>query len=353
MIRASVKIDMFRGFLAMPATPRNPRVPRTAGPRVLVELQVLTGAMPSCVAITADVLATANRLRASRGMPPAFALRVAGSGSRGVRALIEGVMPSDATTRSRPADIMMVASLVTTTESAVVARLAQRDASVARRALERAAAAGTDIAASCSAVFLVASTGMLDARRATTTWWLAPAFQRMYPSVALEADAMVVADGSITTAGAALAHLDLMLALVAQHCGSELAERCARFLLLDGRRSQSRYMAVGFLASRDPDVERAGRWAAAQLATGVTVDELAAASGQSARTFARRVTRATGLSPVQFLQRIRVERAVELLESTTFSVEEIARKVGYAEPTTLRRLLRKMTGERPSELRGG
>lgn len=323
----------------------------STAPKHLVELQVLTGAMPSSVAITADVLATANRLRAASGRAPAFALRVAGSGSRGVRALISGVMPESAATRTRDADIVMVASLVMITEPAVVARLAQRDASSARRTLERAAAAGADIAASCSAVFLLASTGMLDERRATTTWWLAPAFQRMFPRVTLEPDAMVVADGPITTAGAALAHLDLMLALVAQHCGSELAERCARFLLLDGRRSQSRYMAVGFLASRDAEVDRAGRWAAAHLAAGVTVDELASASGLAPRTFARRVAKVTGLSPVQYLQRIRVERAVELLESTTLSVEEIARRVGYAEPTTLRRLLRRATGGGPRELR--
>ncbi|MEO7455329.1 MAG: helix-turn-helix domain-containing protein, partial [Gemmatimonadaceae bacterium] len=68
--------------------------------------------------------------------------------------------------------------------------------------------------------------------------------------------------------------------------------------------------------------------------------------------FARRVARATGMSPVQFLQRVRVERAVELLETTTLSVEEIARRVGYAEPTTLRRLLRREAGALPRELRG-
>ena len=319
----------------------------------LVELQALAGAMPSSVAITADVLATANRLRAARGRRPAFALRVAGSGSRVLRPMVQGVMPEHDADRTRDASIVVVASLVTTTEPAVVQRLAERDTVVARRSIERAAARGADVAASCSAVFLLASTGLLDERRATTTWWLAPAFQRMFPRVALDAEEMVVADGPITTAGAALAHLDLMLALVAAHCGAELAVRCARFLLLDGRRSQSRYMAVGFLASRDRDVDRAGRWARERLSQGLSVEELAAASGLTPRTFARRVANATGMSPVQFLGRLRVERAVELLETTDLSVEAIAREVGYAEPTTLRRLLRRATGEAPRSLRGG
>ena len=207
------------------------------------------------------------------------------------------------------------------------------------------------MAASCSAVFLLASAGVLDGKRATTTWWLAPAFARMFPNVELDADAMVVADGTLTTAGAAMAHLDLMLALVSQFGGADLAERCARFLLLDGRRSQSRYMALGFMASKDANVAKAERWARAKLSTGVTVDALARAAELSTRTFARRVARATGMSPVQFLQRLRVERAVELLETSSLSVEEIARRVGYAEPTTLRRLLRRETGVRPRELR--
>ena len=224
---------------------------------------------------------------------------------------------------------------------------------VALRAIESSASAGAAIAASCSAVFLVAATGLLDGRRATTTWWLAPAFRRMHPSVDLDPHAMVVTDGPATTAGAALAHMDLMLAVVTRHGGTALAERCARYLLLDGRQSQSRYMALGFLSSQDRDVARAERWARERLDTTITVDELAEAAGLAPRTFSRRVTRATGLSPVRFLQRLRVEQAVELLETTSLSVEAIARRVGYAEPTTLRRLLRRDGSGRPRELRGG
>lgn len=317
----------------------------------LVELQVLKGVMPSSVAITADVLATANRLRQASGRPPVFAVRVRGSAAGDVRGLVHGVMPLPRGLTGRDADLVIVSSLVTVAEEAVMTRLAQRDALQLQRDLARAAGRGAHVAASCSAVFHVARAGLLDGRRATTTWWLAPMFRRMFPQVTLDADEMIVTDGRITTAGAAMAHLDLMLAIVERYGGPEIAMRCARFLLLDGRRSQSRYMALGFLAAQDAQVARAGKWARAELANGPTVDALAAAAGLSPRTFARRVVRATGLSPVQFLQRMRVERAVELLETTTLSVEEIARQVGYAEPTTLRRLLRREAGRRPRELR--
>ncbi|HEX8393807.1 MAG TPA: helix-turn-helix domain-containing protein, partial [Longimicrobium sp.] len=101
----------------------------------------------------------------------------------------------------------------------------------------------------------------------------------------------------------------------------------------------------------DEDVVRAERWARENLHRAISASALAAAAGLSARTFARRVQRATGMSPVHFLQRIRVERAVELLETTDCTVEQIARRVGYAEPTTLRRLLRRNAGVRPRDLR--
>lgn len=316
-----------------------------------IELYALEGAMPSSLAITADVLATANRLRSTRGRPPAFNLRVRGPAARAARTFLHAALPELPQSADKRADALIIPSLVTVTEEAVQARLLRRDAVRMRSELIEAAEQGVHIAASCSAVFHVARTGLLDGRRATTTWWLAPAFRRMFPNIELDADEMVVSDGRFSTAGAAMAHLDLMLSLVERYCGADMASRCARFLVLDGRRSQARYMAMGQLAGQDPNVARAERWARSELERGVTVEALAAAAGLSTRTFARRVASATGLSPVQFIRRLRVERAVELLETTTLSVEVIANRVGYSEPTTLRRLLKREAGARPRELR--
>lgn len=90
-----------------------------------------------------------------------------------------------------------------------------------------------------------------------------------------------------------------------------------------------------------------------RLEEGFSVDDLAAAVELSPRTFARRIARATGMSPVRFLQRLRVERAVELVETTRLPFEAIARRVGYAEPSTLRRLLRRDGIDGPRRLRAG
>jgi transcriptional regulator GlxA family with amidase domain len=315
---------------------------------VTVDVLVLSGAMPSSVAITFDVLATANRLRSARGRRPAFDVRVAGSGSRQMRPLFGPVRPSDA---SVLADVLVLPGLGATTEAEIIARLQRRDAVAASRAVVAAIDRGAEVATSCSGTFLVASTGALDGRRATSSWWLAPIFRRMHPRVKLDTDALVVTDGPVTTAGAAMAQMDLALSLVTRHGGAQLADECARYLLLDERRSQTRYMALGFLSASNPAVAKAEAWARARLEHMFSVDEMAAAAGLSPRTFARHVERATGLSPVRFVQRLRAERAIELIETTHLPIDEVARRVGYSEPSTLRRVLQQFARRGPRELR--
>jgi transcriptional regulator GlxA family with amidase domain len=312
-----------------------------------IEVLVLRGAMASSVAITVDVLATANRLHAARGRRPPFRVRLAGAGAKRV----QGLWPQVHDEQMGPPEVVIVPGLGMATEAEVTARLKDRDIDQARRRLTAAAAEGVEIATSCSGAFLLAHAGLLDGRRATTSWWLAPIFRRLYPAVRLDTEALVVTDGGVTTAGAALAQMDLMLAIIARRAGAALAEETARYLLLDQRRSQSRYMALGYLAGRDDAVGRAEAWAKDNLGRDFAVAEMAAAVGFTPRTFARRVEKATGLSPVRFVQRIRVERASELLETTRMTLEQIAVQVGYSEPSTLRRLIHRHQGRAPSRLR--
>jgi len=302
----------------------------------VIDVLVLKGASPASVAITFEVIAVANGIRAKSGRSPCFDVRISGSGAGWATKLAR--LPSKSTT-SKPADIVIVPGLAWMDERLIRGGLQRRDAEIARKALHAAFQSGAEIASSCSAVFLVASTGLLDGRRATTTWWLAPLFRQLFPEVMLDTDAMVLTDAGVTTAGAAMAQLDLMLSIVARHAGPELADGCARLLLLDQRQSQSRYMAVSFLAAKDDRISRAERWARARLHRTFAISELAKAAGLGARTFARRCERATGLSPVRFVQKLRVEKAMELLETTRLGLEEIAAKVGYADPSTLRKLL--------------
>lgn len=310
-----------------------------------VEVLILAGAMPSSVALTFDVLATANLLGARRGA--AFEVAASGSGAGAWSQVLDVATP---TAGWRP-QLLIVPGLGLTNAEAVERRLADQDMLDAQARLVRAVAEGAEVATSCSGAFLVARAGLLAGRRATTSWWLAPLLARLHPDVEITMDQLIVRDGPVTTAGASLAQMDLMLNLTARSAGPSLAAGCARYLLLEERRSQSRYMALSFLAAADEGVAKAEAWARTRLDQDLKIADLAAAAGLAPRTFARRVEKACGMSPIRFLQRLRIEAATDLIETTRLPVEEIARRVGYADPSALRRIMQRDGGVRPSHVR--
>ena len=305
---------------------------------VKVAVLEIEGCMASSAAITHDVISTANRIGATkRGLP--FKVTTVRCGSRRSNVDLRG------------SELVIVPGLGTPSADELEAKL---NSPMCRRAVDmltRAHAAGATLAASCASTFLLAETGLLDGRRATTTWWFAPLFRQRYPAVELLTEQMVVADWPIATGGAAMAQMDLMLAIVDRFAGPGLAKACASYLLLDGRRSQAPFMAITYLANQDPRIARAEKWVRENIARDFAIDELADAVALAPRTFARRVSATCGISPIQFVQRIRLETARLLLETTRLPVDEIARRVGYAEPSTLRRLIRRDTKHPPGHFR--
>jgi transcriptional regulator GlxA family with amidase domain len=302
----------------------------------VVEVQ---GCMATSAAITHDVMATANQIRgaAKRALP--FDVTTVRCG------------PSRSSGKLRGADLIIVPGLGTASADELDAKLKSAACRRLGEMLVEAFEAGAMLAAPCASTFLLADTGLLNGRRATTTWWLAPLFRRRYPEVELVTDQIVVADWPIATAGAAMAQMDLMLAIVSRFAGQSLAKACANYLLLDERHSQAPFMAIAYLANQDLRIAKAEKWVRDNIARDFTVDELAEAVALAPRTFARRVAGTCGVSPIQFVQRIRTETALYLLETTRLSVEEIARHVGYAEPSTLRRLIRRDTKHSPGHFR--
>ncbi len=121
----------------------------------------------------------------------------------------------------------------------------------------------------------------------------------------------------------------------------EIAALTAKYLIVDSRPSQSAYALTDHLAHADPVVQRFERWARARLADGFSLDEAARAVGASKRTLARRMQSVLGTSPLAYVQRLRVERAVHLLKTGGASVDDVAAQVGYADGVTLRALLRR------------
>ncbi|MFL6061154.1 MAG: GlxA family transcriptional regulator [Marmoricola sp.] len=313
---------------------------------------VLDDAFASSVATSLDTLRTAAALAPRLGAP-APRWRVASPRGGAVR-IGEGLtLDTVRLPRSGDSSTWLVPGLGTESPAAVLARLEQPDARAAVAGLRRHARAGGRVAASCSAVFLLAAAGLLEGRRATTTWWLAPVLADLAPGCTVDADRMVCADGPVTTGGAAFAHTDLMLHLVRDHGGPALADAVARTLVVDAREAQAPYVVPEVLANGDALVLDLVTRIERALPDPPSVTELAAGLGISERTLSRHVHRATGRTTFALVQSVKLRRARALLAGSTLSVDQVAAAVGYQDATALRRAMRKVTGATPSRYRGG
>jgi transcriptional regulator GlxA family with amidase domain len=232
----------------------------------------------------------------------------------------------------------------------LVPALASNEVREAGAVLRKWSGRGALTATACIGTFVLAEAALLDGEEATTTWWLSPLFRQRYPRVRLDESRIIVQSNAVVTAGAALSHLDLALALI-RRASPELANLTARYLVVDVRTSQSIYSIPDHLAHADPLTQQFERWARGRLAEGFSLDQAAEALGTSKRTLARRMQSVLGKSPLAYFQDLRIERAVHLLRTSQASVDQIAAEVGYAEGVTLRALLRRKLGRGVREIR--
>lgn len=212
---------------------------------------------------------------------------------------------------------------------------------------------GSVLAAVCGGVFLLAETGMLAGRRATTHWMFAEELGRRFPDIRVEPDRVVVDDGDIVTAAGVLAWADLGLTLVERLLGPAVMRSTARFMLFDAAGREQRFYS-GFsprLQHGDRVILAVQHWLQTQTARTVTTEALAGRAGLGERTFLRRFIKATGLTPGEYRQRLRVARTRELLEFTGDTVEQIAAAVGYEDAGGLRRTFKRIVGLSPAEYR--
>jgi transcriptional regulator GlxA family with amidase domain len=302
------------------------------------------------LAAVLDTFTTANELAPMLEAPqPAFNVTLAGI-RPAVRSAQGMQVPVVPLASAPAADLLILPAIGHKMPEPLEAALASPEVADAGDALRELAGHGVRIAAACIGTFVLAESGLLDGEEATTTWWLTPMFRQRYPSVRLDAQRMVVASGQFITAGAALSHLDMSLALVRQ-ATPELAAMVARYLVVDARPAQSAYVISDHLAHADPLVTGFDRWVRQHLAEGFNLEAAAAALATSKRTLARRLQEVLGKTPVNYVQDLRIERAVHLLKTSDQNVDRIAEQVGYRDGVTLRTLLRRKLGKGLREIR--
>ncbi len=212
---------------------------------------------------------------------------------------------------------------------------------------------GVIIAGTCSGSFLLAESGLLDGHRATCSWWLSTAFRQRYPNVLLEADALVVEDNGVMTAGGASALHAFMLKLIGRVGGDELAQQTARMLLIDPeRQSQAPYVTEALMQRpRHSLTEKAEHFLMQSLHGDISVGALAEHCGTSERSLLRHFRANHGVSPLEHIQHLRVERAKALLETTHLSFDEIVERCGYNDSGSFRKLFKRATAMTPGDYR--
>jgi transcriptional regulator GlxA family with amidase domain len=219
--------------------------------------------------------------------------------------------------------------------------------------LRRVHARGARIASVCSGVALPAAAGLLDGRRATTHWGLVDAYRERFPRVDWRPGELVTEADGVYCGGGVHAALDLALYLVEKLCGRAVAVQCAKSLLIDMPRNCQAGFAVlpPGAGHADAAIDRAEEWIHRHCREEFRFEALARELGMSPRNFIRRFKAATGLAPVDYLQRLRVRAAQRLLEEDHAAVQEVSRTVGYEDAAFFRSVFKRHTGLTPDAYR--
>jgi len=215
---------------------------------------------------------------------------------------------------------------------------------------------GAVLCSACSGVFLLAETGLFDGKDATLHYRYAAAFAAAYPAVAIHPERVLVVSGlreDLVSSGASTSWHDLVLYLITRYAGSTAAQEVARFFALQWHEDGlSPYVVFeGKSGHGDGEIQSAQRWLQAHFSVANPVEEMIKRSKLAERTFKRRFSSATGLSPLAYVQRLRIEDAKRRLERTDASVDDVSWRVGYEDPAFFRRLFKRVTGLTPGAYR--
>jgi transcriptional regulator GlxA family with amidase domain len=219
--------------------------------------------------------------------------------------------------------------------------------------LKKQHSTGVILSSVCAGAFLLAETGLLSKRKATTHWGYVEDFKQRFPDVALDVDRIIIEEGDIVTAGGAMAWTDLGLRMVDRFLGSQVMNETARMLLIDpSRREQCYYSAFSpNLTHGDTAILKVQHWLQQTDAQDIDLSTLANCAGLEERTFLRRFHKATGMTSTEYCQRLRIGEAKDCLQFSSSPVEQIAWKVGYSDASAFRKIFKRIVGLTPSEYR--
>ena len=212
---------------------------------------------------------------------------------------------------------------------------------------------GAEIASICTGAFLLASSGLLDGRRCSTHWAAADNFRQMFPEVDLQIDELITDENGIYTNGGAYSFLNLMVYLVEKYYGRETAIFCSKVfqIEIDRDRQSAFTIFTGQKLHGDEVVKEAQAYIESNPREKISVEELSSRFALSRRNFDRRFIKATGNTPFEYSQRVRIELAKKEFERSRKTISEVMIEAGYSDEKAFREVFRKVTGISPLEYR--
>lgn len=212
----------------------------------------------------------------------------------------------------------------------------------------------TELASLCSGTFLTAATGLLEKKKCTTHWAFEEDFKRIFPNVKLLSEFIIMEDSGIYSSGGAFSSLNLVLYLIEKFCGKQAADWATRFFEIDiDRHSQKPFMIFNQQKNHDDErIKNAQEYIEKHYSNDkIRVQDIANEFAFSRRNFVRRFKNATYITPIEYIQRVRVEAAKKMLEGSDKSISQIIGEVGYNDSKTFREVFNKYTGFSPSRYR--
>jgi transcriptional regulator GlxA family with amidase domain len=219
--------------------------------------------------------------------------------------------------------------------------------------VEKQYRAGAEVASICTGAFILASSGLLDGKSCSTHWAAADNFRMMFPKVNLREDKLITDENGIYTNGGAYSFLNLMIYLVEKYYDRQTAIFCSKVFQIEiDRQSQSAFtIFTGQKVHGDDMVKKAQAYIESKLQEKISVEQLSSRFAVGRRNFDRRFIKATGNTPVEYSQRVKIESAKKAFESTRKTINEVMYDVGYSDVKAFREVFRKITGMSPLEYR--
>ncbi len=213
---------------------------------------------------------------------------------------------------------------------------------------------GAELASMCSGAFFLASSGLLDGKSCSTHWAHADNFRISFPKVNLQADQLITDENGIYTNGGAYSFLNLVIYLVEKYYDRQTAIYCSKIFQIElDRNSQSAFtIFTGQKLHGDEMVQKAQAYIESKLDEKISVEDLSSKFAVGRRNFDRRFIKATGNTPVEYSQRVKIESAKKAFETSRKTINEVMYEVGYSDVKAFREVFRKITGMSPLEYRG-